>query len=186
MSARLALAALAAAGWLASACDPVEGVPDPPRAERSTLAPDFELERLGGGEVALSELRGKPVIVDFWATWCAPCEDSIPVLVAFQKKYAGRVQVLGVSVDWDREAVAPFAEEHGMNYPVLFGNESLALDYGAPGFPALFVVDARGRIAEAHVGVATLPELEAAVAPLLLEGAGAASSAPRQGPKRPG
>jgi hypothetical protein len=54
-----------------------------------------------------------------------------------------------------------------MNYPVLFGDESLALDYGAPGFPALFVVDAEGRLAGAHVGVATLPELEASVAPLL-------------------
>jgi thiol-disulfide isomerase/thioredoxin len=110
------------------------------------------------------------VLVDFWATWCGPCEDSIPVLVAFQKKYAGRVQVLGVSVDWEREAVAPFVEAHGMNYPVLYGDESLALDYGAPGFPALFVVDAQGRIAEAHIGVTTLPELEAALAPLLASG----------------
>jgi thiol-disulfide isomerase/thioredoxin len=171
MNARLALAALAVVGGLASACDPVEAVPDPPRSEGTALAPDFTLERLGGGEVSLSALRGQPVVVDFWATWCAPCEDSIPVLVAFQKKYAGRVQVLGVSVDWEREAVAPFAQEHGMNYPVLFGDESLALDYGAPGFPALFVIDGQGRIAEAHVGVTTLPELEAAVAPLLAGGA---------------
>ena len=172
MRARLALAALVVGGWLASGCDPVERVPDPPRTSASTPAPDFTLEQLGGGEVALAALRGKPVIVDFWATWCGPCEESIPVLVAFQKKYAGRVHVLGVSVDWQREAVAPFAKEHGMNYPVLFGDESLALDYGAPGFPALFVVDAEGRIAEAHVGVTTLPELEAAVAPLLGEGSG--------------
>lgn len=160
--------AIALAGMLlGTGCDPVEAVPDARRADPTALAPEFELEQLGGGEVALAQFRGKPVIVDFWATWCAPCKESIPVLVAFQKKYAERVQVLGVSVDWEREAVAPFVAEHAMNYPVLFGDESLALDYGAPGFPALFVIDAQGRIAEAHVGVTTLPELEAAVAPLL-------------------
>ncbi len=161
----------AAVLWVALAgtgCEPLEAVPAPKvSAEAAESAPDFTLERLGGGEMSLASLRGKPVIVDFWATWCGPCEESIPVLVALQEKYAGRVHVLGVSVDWDREAVAPFARAHGMNYPVLFGDEALALDYGAPGFPALFVVDAAGRIAEAHVGVTSLPELEAALAPLL-------------------
>jgi cytochrome c biogenesis protein CcmG/thiol:disulfide interchange protein DsbE len=165
---RCLAAALALAGiLLATGCDPVEAVPEPPHPEAAEPAPEFSLERLGGGEIALADLRGRPVVVDFWATWCGPCKDSIPVLVEFQKKYAGRVQVLGVSVDWEREAVAPFVEAQGMNYPVLFGDESLALDYGAPGFPALFVIDAQGRIAEAHVGVTTLPELEAALAPLL-------------------
>ncbi len=164
---RLLLLGLAA-GLFATACEPLEAVPRPELPAAAEPAPGFTLPQLGGGEVALSELRGKPVIVDFWATWCGPCEESIPVLVAFQQKFAGRVHVLGVSVDWEREAVEPFAREHGMTYPVLFGDESLALDYGAPGFPALFVVDADGRIVEAHVGVTSLPELEAAVAPLLV------------------
>jgi len=167
MSRHLVAALSLACILLTTGCDPVEAVPEAPHAEATAPAPEFSLERLGGGEIALADLRGRPVVVDFWATWCGPCEDSIPVLVAFQKKYAGRVQVLGVSVDWEHEAVAPFVEAHGMNYPVLFGDESLALDYGAPGFPALFVIDAQGRIAEAHVGVTTLPELEAALAPLL-------------------
>jgi thiol-disulfide isomerase/thioredoxin len=168
---RFAAAALLLALALALAemgCEPLEAVPAPKLSEGATEpAPDFTLERLGGGEISLASLRGQPVIVDFWATWCAPCEESIPVLVELQKEYAGRIHVLGVSVDWDREAVAPFARAHGMNYPVLFGDESLALDYGAPGFPALFVVDAAGGIAKAHVGVTSLPELEAALAPLL-------------------
>ncbi|HEU4428876.1 MAG TPA: TlpA disulfide reductase family protein [Myxococcota bacterium] len=159
------IALLCFAGLLA--CDPPEPAPPPAQHEASEPAPDFTLEALAGEPVTLSALRGKPVLVDFWATWCAPCEATIPVLVAFRKKYAERVHVLGVSVDWDRDAVAPFAEQHRMNYPVLFGDESLALAYGAPGFPTLFVVDAEGRIADAHVGVMTLPELEASVAPLL-------------------
>ena len=167
MNRSLALPLLTAC-LLALACEPLERTPSVGRAA-SEFAPEFTLDRLGGGQASLVDFRGKPVLVDFWATWCEPCEESIPVLLAFQEKYAGRVQVLGVSVDWEREAVAPFAKEHGMTYPVLFGDESLALDYGAPGFPALFVVDADGRIAEAHVGVATLAELEASVAPLLAD-----------------
>ena len=89
------------------------------------------------------------------------------MLIEFQRKFGERVHVLGVSVDWEREAVAPFARAHGMNYPVLFGDESLAMQYGAPGFPTLFIVDAQGQIVEAHVGVIGLPELEASVAKLL-------------------
>ncbi len=148
------------------ACEPVDSVPQS-AARAAEPAPDFTLETLDGGELTLSSLRGKPVLVDFWATWCGPCEETIPVLVAFQRKYGERVKVLGVSVDWEREAVAPFAREHAMNYPVLFGDEGLALEYGAPGFPTLFVVDAGGQIVEAHVGVVSLPELEASVGKLL-------------------
>jgi cytochrome c biogenesis protein CcmG/thiol:disulfide interchange protein DsbE len=161
------LGALLLGAGLALACEPDAPAADAERVAASEPAPDFTLEALAGEPVTLSKLRGKPVLVDFWATWCGPCEATIPVLVAFHRKYAGRVHVLGVSVDWDRDAVAPFAERHAMSYPVLFGDESLALDYGAPGFPTLFVVDVEGRIAEAHVGVMTLPALEASIAPLL-------------------
>jgi cytochrome c biogenesis protein CcmG/thiol:disulfide interchange protein DsbE len=159
--------AIALLGAALAGCDPPF---DPPPAAAATVrepAPEFTLESLDGSQVSLASLRGKPVLVDFWATWCGPCEDTIPVLVEFQRKYTGRVHVLGVSVDWERDAVAPYAREIGMNYPVLYGDEGLAIDYGAPGFPTLYVIDAQGQIASAHVGVMTLPELEASVAPLL-------------------
>jgi len=163
---KLALA-LVLVGATLAACDPPFDPPPAAAATTSEPAPDFTLETLDGGQVSLASLRGKPVLVDFWATWCGPCEETIPVLIEFQRKYAGRVHVLGVSVDWDRDAVAPFAREKGMNYPVLYGDEGLAIDYGVPGFPTLYVVDAQGQIASAHVGVMTLPELEETVAPLL-------------------
>lgn len=165
MRARETLAALALAVALAG-CDPLEAAP-PEATPESAEAPGFTLEALAGGEVTLAELRGQPVVVDFWATWCGPCEQTIPVITAFHAKYSERVKVLGVSVDWDRDAIAPFVERHRMRYPVLFGDEGLAMRFGAPGFPSLFVIDAEGRIREAHVGVITLPELEAAIAPLL-------------------
>lgn len=128
-------------------------------------APSFTLPDLAGEPVALSDFAGQTVVVDFWATWCVPCKHQIPVLNEFQRNVAGRdVVVLGVAVDaGGRDAVAPFAEEHGIEYPVLLGSESLARDYGVPGFPALVVVDERGRLDSLHLGVIDPEDLAEAV-----------------------
>jgi thiol-disulfide isomerase/thioredoxin len=144
------------------ACGP--GADTGPPRERP-VAPEFVLSQLGGGEVALADLAGKTVVIDFWATWCAPCEVQIPVLNAFHERHAdGDVVVLGVSVDADGpEVVAPFAEAHAISYPVLFGDEALARRFGALGFPALAVVSPDGRIDTLHVGVVGPEELEEAI-----------------------
>lgn len=134
-------------------------------------APDFTLRVLGGGEVSLAELRGRPVLIDFWATWCAPCERQIPVLNAFAEKHGERIPVLGISVDVDADAVGPFAAAHDVRYRILFGNERLARDYGALGFPTLFVVRPDGTVHSSHVGVATPEDLDAAVAEWVAPGA---------------
>jgi len=167
---RLALTLL----WLALAagCERV----DPQRAQGSPepdptsvpgerfAAPDFSLPDLAGGEVALAALRGRPVVIDFWATWCAPCERQIPVLNAFHEKYGERIPVLGISVDADPNAVPPFVEQHAIRYRVLLGDEGLAHDYGARGYPWLFVLRPDGSVHSAHVGVVSPEALEAAVA----------------------
>ena len=113
----------------------------------------------------LADFRGRAVVVDFWATWCIPCKQQIPVLNAFAKSPEGQdVAVLGVAVDAEgKDVVAPFAAEQHIAYRVLLGDESLAFDYGAPGFPALAVVDASGRIASLHVGVIDRAALDTAV-----------------------
>jgi thiol-disulfide isomerase/thioredoxin len=129
------------------------------------LAPAFRLPALDGGEVALSELRGRPVVVDFWATWCPPCIRQIPVLNSFHEAHGDAVEVLGIAVDVQgRSVVAPFAAEHGIRYRVLLGDEALAQRYGAFGFPTLFFIDAEGRVDSVHTGVASVEELEAALA----------------------
>ena len=113
----------------------------------------------------LADFAGRTLVVDFWATWCLPCKQQIPVLNAFAAAAGPDVAVIGIAVDADgREVVAPFAAEHAIAYPVLLGDESLAFDYGAPGFPALAVVDPHGRIDSLHLGVIDRGALEAAVA----------------------
>jgi len=127
-------------------------------------APEFTLPDLLGNKISLADHRGRPVIIDFWATWCAPCVQQIPVLNAFQAAHYGEVTVLGIAVDSRGiEAVAPFATEHGIQYPVLLGDESLAQEYGAFGFPSLYVIAPDGSIAANHVGVITEEELEEAL-----------------------
>jgi len=128
-------------------------------------APGFTLADLDGHRVSLADFAGRTVVVDFWATWCEPCAHQIPVLNDFHREQPDDgVAVLGVSVDAaGRDTVAFYAHHHRIEYPVLLGSESLARDYGVPGFPALAVVDAGGRLVSLHLGVITPEELEEAV-----------------------
>jgi len=142
---------------------PAAGAPAPP-TEAQVVAPSFTLPDLAGGSVSLESLRGRPVVIDFWATWCAPCERQVPVLNAFHDKYGDRIPVLGIAVDVDGAAqVAPYVKDHELRYHVLLGDESLAQKYEAFGFPSLFVIRPDGTIHSAHVGVITPAALQQAV-----------------------
>ncbi|MBW2242500.1 MAG: TlpA family protein disulfide reductase [Deltaproteobacteria bacterium] len=155
------LAALVLVSMILS-CGPL-GAPE--AGDGDERAPGFDLATLDGRQVSLDSLAGRPAVIDFWATWCAPCIRQIPVLNALQAEYGGGVSVVGIAVDTSgAEVVAPFAEEHEMAYTVLLGDERLAQAYGALGFPTLFVLDGEGRIVEAHVGIVTMEELQDALA----------------------
>ncbi len=133
------------------------------------VAPEFELKDLQGQPVTMSSLRGKTVVIDFWATWCPPCIFQIPILNSVQARHAASgVVVLGVSVDAEGiEVVKPYAEENGIQYTVLLGNESLARKFGAPGFPAMAIVAPDGRIDSMHVGLIEEADLDAAIADIV-------------------
>jgi len=180
------------AGALACGAGPDEpaepaGGEAPARAEEDggAKAPDFTLPLLGGGEVTLSDLRGTTVLIDFWATWCPPCEFQIPILNEVYREYRDRdVEILGVSVDTaGPEAVEEYLEEHEAVYPIVLGSESLARRFGAMGFPALAVVTPDGRISRIHVGLVEAEELETMIAAVSGESgdgdaAGASDAAP--------
>src|SRR5262250_3196514 len=104
--------------------------------QKGTLAPDFQLKNLDGKQVRLSAFRGKAVLLNFWATWCAPCKIEMPWFVDLQKQYAAQgLQVIGVAMDDSGEpAISKFAKEMGVNYPVLIGKESVGDAYGGVEF----------------------------------------------------
>ncbi len=131
-------------------------------AEPLGPAPEFVLPLLGGGEVELAKLRGKTVILDFWATWCAPCEVQMPILDALWREQGdGRLMVVGISVDTDPPAtVARWVEERGIGYPIAVGDQELAMRYGILGFPSLVFIDPEGRIQLRHTGVLSQEEIE--------------------------
>jgi len=163
---RLAAALPILLGALLVACsgeEPSAGTP-PPRP-----APDFTLKRLDGDAVTLSDLRGKTVVIDFWATWCPPCEFQVPPLNALYEAHRDdeSVAILGISVDTvGEEEVAAWVGEKQVQYPILIGDEGLARRFGAMGFPTLVVVAPDGRIHSQHIGLIEQEELEQELAKL--------------------
>lgn len=119
-------------------------------------APDFKLLDTEGKEVKLSDYKGKIVILDFWATWCAPCRKGIPDLIEIQKEYNNEVVVIGISLDQSNTInyVKPFMEQFGINYPVVYGSEQVIIDYGSiRAIPTSFIIDREGNIVDKFEGL---------------------------------
>jgi peroxiredoxin len=115
-------------------------------------APAWELADAGGKRHALSEYRGRVVVLDFWATWCGPCAKVMPRLEKLQKKYGGRgLVVIGVS-SWDTGDPAALMRKRGVTYTLLLKGEEVAPAYGVTTLPAVYVIGADGRIAYSHAG----------------------------------
>jgi thiol-disulfide isomerase/thioredoxin len=174
-SAYVAVAAIAAAAGFAAysfilkppaAKEAVAGAPQPATQEDTAAAedsalpatlPDFTLGDLEGKPRSILSWPGKSMIVNFWATWCAPCRREIPLLRELQKQHgAGGFQIVGVAVDI-REDVVKYAQEIGIDYPVLIGEQD-GLDavnkfgQGSIGFPFTVFTDNQGRIVLFHLG----------------------------------
>jgi cytochrome c biogenesis protein CcmG/thiol:disulfide interchange protein DsbE len=133
-------------------------------------APDFALKDVNGNVVHLSDLKGKVVLLDFWATWCGPCNVEIPWFTDFQRKYKDRgFEVLGVAEDDDGwKAVTPFATEKKINYRLVLGNDQTGDLYGGiEALPTTFIIDRDGRIASVHLGLSGKKEFEDAIEKLL-------------------
>lgn len=111
-------------------------------------APDFELKDIQGKTVSLKSLQGHPVMLDFWATWCGPCQMSIPLVQQFYMKHKeDGLVVLGVNMDDDPAPVIPFVEHFHMTYLVLYGGaSSVSSEYRVQGIPTFIFIDAKGQI----------------------------------------
>jgi peroxiredoxin len=159
--------ALLALAWLGCGADEPAASAGAAEQERGRAAPDFTLPDLRGKPLRLSDYRGKTVIIDFWATWCPPCVFQVAELNKFAAAHRekGDVVVIGVSVDVEGPAVvAPWVEEHAVEYPIVFGDEELAAEFGVFGFPALVVVGPEGELDSRHVGLIEYDTLEDLVA----------------------
>lgn len=133
------------------------------RITQSTIAPDFSLESLDGKTMRLSDLRGKAVLLNFWATWCGPCKIEMPWFVELQKQYGSQgLQIVGVAMDdGSKEDIAKFAKDMGVNYPILIGKESVGDAYGGvPALPQTFLIGRDGKIVDKIVGLRGKAEIE--------------------------
>ena len=131
---------------------------------------DFTMKEMNGGEVKLASFKGKVILLNFWATWCAPCLAEIPGFVELQEQYKSDLQILGVSVDDSVEDLKPYAEKMKMNYPVLLGKELTAVEeaYGPLfGIPQTFVINRDGLICKKHPGIAPKARFEQEIKGLL-------------------
>jgi cytochrome c biogenesis protein CcmG/thiol:disulfide interchange protein DsbE len=138
-------------------------------------APDIRLKDLDGKDVSLADLKGKVLLVNFWATWCDPCRIEIPWLIEMQSKYASRgFTVVGVAMDDEgKSAVAPFVakerfdvngQQLPMSYPIWIGNDDAADKFGGIlGYPTSFLISRDGRQVEKFQGLKSEDELMKAI-----------------------
>jgi thiol-disulfide isomerase/thioredoxin len=146
------------------------------------IAPEFELKVLGGNgkTMKLSELKGKAVLVDFWATYCEPCKVEMPWIADLQKQYGPQgFQVVGIDMDPDvgDQVISTFAQKMGVNYPVLLGTPNTIELYGGDrGLPVNFFIDRSGKVVANELGLVGKNVLEGNIRKSLGEPAKTASS----------
>jgi peroxiredoxin len=134
--------------------------------QRSQAAPDFSVEDASGGDIRLSDYKGKVVLLNFWATWCPPCRTEIPWFEEFQRTYADQgFVVIGISMDEDGwKAVRPYMEASKINYRVAIGDAALAQKYGGlESLPETLLIDRDGSIAARHVGIVSKTDYESEI-----------------------
>jgi thiol-disulfide isomerase/thioredoxin len=133
-------------------------------------APDFTEPSTDGKTISLADFRGRVVILNFWATWCAPCKAEIPAFERLKDAHPGTVEIIGAAVFSNEVKVGQFYSDLAINYPVIMGSYELMDEYGKIGvIPSTIIIDKKGRIAEHVVGYRTQAQYEEMIDPLLAE-----------------
>lgn len=135
-------------------CGALTAASDRVSAAASKPAPDITLHNAAGEAIHLSDVRGKVVLVDFWASWCPPCQTSFPALDALYREYRERgVEVLAINVDEKRRDADAFLDCHSHALTVLFDPKGASpLAFGVKGMPSSFLIDREGNIRFTHMG----------------------------------
>ena len=146
-----------------------------PDAKDAKPAPQLTLKDLDGKEVSLEQYRGKVVLVNFWATWCEPCQVEIPWLIEMQQKYSAQgFTILGIAMDEDGASiVTPWVQKErfdvngaksAMNYPIVIGNDAAADKFGGLlGYPTSVLISRDGKILKRITGIITPEEISKSV-----------------------
>ena len=142
---------------------------------RGKVAPGFTLTDLDGKKVSLSDFKGRPVLVNFWATWCGPCKVEMPWFEQFQKQYAAQgFEILGLTDDVDvgKDTIAKVAHRIGVSYPILLTDGKVQTAYGGLDvLPMSFYVDRNGVVVEETAGLGSKDEIEAHIKKTIASGA---------------
>ena len=142
-------------GYISLGAPDLPGAPPLAKLENGSLANDFELENLEGENVRLSDLRGKVVVVNFWATWCIPCVEEMPSFQEFQDQFPDFVMI-GIDQKEGADKVKSFLEGKGINYSILLDlNGKVSNSYKVFMLPSTFFVDQEGMIRFRHYGIMT-------------------------------
>jgi cytochrome c biogenesis protein CcmG, thiol:disulfide interchange protein DsbE len=142
------LLVIMAASFL-TAPGPVDAAP-----RQGQSVPDFKVISTSGQAISQENYRGYVLVIDFFATWCSPCRQSIPHLIGLNREYGGQgLQILGMSLDEDGErAIKVFTDEFRINYPLALAGGSTAADFSVRSVPVMYLVDKKGKIAEVYRG----------------------------------
>lgn len=156
-------AIIIAAGLITSGCS-VEWKPSE-IPETGEIAGDFRLEDLNGNSVALNDFQGRPVLLNFWATWCTPCREEIPLLETIHNDPEWQDEelvILAIDIGEGRSAVKDFVEEYGLSFVVLLDTErEVSKQYFVRGVPTTYFIDRKGVIQNVTIGAfASIEEIE--------------------------
>jgi len=135
-------------------------------------APDFRVPLVANAEVlaappalapttvSIAELKGKAILLDFWATWCGPCQAEAPIVDRVASRFRDRLVVIGVNTSDGEGLAAPWAKRHGLSYPIAFDDGHAALAYGVENLPTLVVISKDGKIIGMRTGMTDGAEIE--------------------------
>ena len=173
----LLLAALLGTAWIIVSKEPVTQASGPITLTEAPivgfLAPDFSLQTAVGQTVTLSEITGQPVVLNFWASWCAPCRVEMPSLQQASRTYNGRAAFIGINQGENSTTITEFGNEYGVTYPLLVDQDNLVNRlYEVNSLPTTIFIDQNGVVREVIIGILSEAVLQSRLDDMLAAGSG--------------